>query len=136
VDKSTGDLVRAGFDRACDQFGEYLESLGFHRARKRFWTREHGGRLAVVHLFRGGSSYGSPASASVQIRVHFSLVDAPLRDPVPLNGPSSDQLRDPDGKAYHLRFNAASGSTYDLCVEHLRRVVAERGLPWFSAAAS
>jgi hypothetical protein len=33
---------------------------------------------------------------------------------------------------YHLRFNAATESTFDRCIQDLVRFVDEHGLPWFN----
>ena len=129
--KSFTEVVRAGFDRACDEFNVEAERCGFARTRKRIWTRPRAGKLDLIYLERSG--VGRPSrTTSVGIRVKFSIVDSPLQDPIALNGPDSDELRAPSGFAYHLRFNAASGSTYERCMEDLKRVLCDHGLPWFS----
>ena len=127
---SITEVVKAGFDRACAEFSIEAERFGFCRTRKRIWTRPRAGKLDLIYLERSGA--GKQAlTASVGVRAKFSIVDSPLRDPIKLNGPDSDQLRAPSGYGYHLRFNAASGSTYDRCMEDLKRVLSEHGLPWF-----
>jgi len=130
-DKSLTEIVRAGFDRACAEFDIEAERFGFAKARKRIWTRPRAGKLDLIYLERGGVGR-QPRTASVDIRARFSIVESPLRDPIALNGPDSDKLRASSGYGYHLRFNAASGSTYDRCIEDLKRVLTEHGLPWFA----
>ena len=126
---TTASIVRAGFERACSDFDAIVAPLGFMQVKKGLWSRRVGERFDHVHLHRGGSTYGASHSASVAIRVHFA--SGSPADPLPLNGPSSESLRDGRGYAYHLRFNARSGSTYDRCINDLRRVLDDHGLPWF-----
>ena len=124
-------LVRAGVEKACVAFTTQIESLGFERARKMFWVRVHGHSADVVHLHRGGSSYGAPTDASVSFRLHLAI--RVLNDSFPavaLNGPSSDTTSRDD--RYHLRFNAESMHLFERCVLDLARFVHTIGEPWFS----
>jgi hypothetical protein len=126
--------VRQGYDRACTDFTKQIEPHGFSRMRARFWSRTTDGRIDVIHFYRSGSSYGgAPLNNSISIRVHFASHLGELPDPITLNGPLSDKLRDSRGYAYHLRFNALSWSTYDRCIEDLVRVTLDHGFPWFAS---
>jgi hypothetical protein len=130
---STTQIVKQGFDRVCGDFTKQMEQHGFSRSRARFWTRSVDDWIDVIHFHRSGSSYGAPFNNSLSIRVHFASHANKLPDPIHLNGPSSDNLRDSRGYAYHLRFNALSWSTYDRCLEDLVRVTVEHGFPWFAS---
>lgn len=124
-------VVRAGLESACKEFTAAVLPLGFVRTKKMFWVRRRGNAVEFIHLHRLGSSYGAAINASVSIRVHFGI--RVLNDSFPaaaLNGPSSDSASTLAGR-YHLRFNAATGSTFDRCVQDLVRFVEEYGLPWF-----
>lgn len=130
--KSTTQIVREGFNRACTDFTKLAAPFGFSRFKTRFWSRHADGLTDFIHFHRSGVSYGAPRNNSIDIRVHFASHPGPCPDPIVLNGPSSDRLRDSRGYAYHLRFNALTGSTYDRCLEDLVRVMQEHGLPWFA----
>ncbi len=130
--KSTTQIVRAGFDRACIDFTKLVVPFGFSKFKARFWSRQADRCTDFIHFHRSGVSYGAPSSNSIAIRVHFASHLGQLPDPITLNGPNSDQLRDSDGYAYHLRFNALTWSTYDRCLDDLIRALRERGLPWFA----
>jgi len=43
----------------------------------------------------------------------------------------SDKARRSTGYAYHHRFNAETGSTYDRCVQELAFYIEEVAEPWF-----
>lgn len=130
-DKELSRLVRAGMEEACKDFTVRIGPLGFRRTRSKWWTRRHEHTVDFIYFFRGGSSYGAPINASVDIRVHFGI--RVLNDPyVPtaLNGPFSDAGGLRSGR-YHLRFNARSGSMFERCTDDLVRFVVEQGEPWF-----
>jgi hypothetical protein len=121
-------LVRKGTERACVAFTADIAALGFQRTRKMFWARVHEHSADVLHIHRGGISYGAPISASVSLRLHLAI--RVLNDSFPaiaLNGPSSDTA-----VRYHLRFNARSFDLFDRCVHDLVRYVRDVGEPWFA----
>ena len=127
-------VVRKGLERACKDFTLQVAPLGFSRSKKMVWVRPRGDFIECIGFFRQGSTYGSPRTASVNIRVMFFVRSAPsLNLPHSPEVLISDHLRDPGGHAYHLRFNASSWSTYDRCIDDLSRVVKEQGLPWLAA---
>ena len=136
-EKPTSEIVKAGFDRVCDDFSELVAPLGFRRTKRssRAWHRPVGGSIEQIYFHRSGGSYGTPRNTSISIRVHFSKHSIEEKPPLPLNGASSDQLRDERGYAYHLRFNAHTWSTYERCLDDLLRITNDHGLPWFSARA-
>lgn len=124
-------LVRTAVEKTCVAFTERVTALGFARTRKMFWARVHGETADVLHLHRGGSSYGAPINASVDFRLHLAI--RVLNDTFPaiaLNGPASDAA--PREDHYHLRFNAESMHMFDRCVDDLARFVNAIGEPWFS----
>ncbi|AWV06193.1 hypothetical protein C9I47_0469 [Lysobacter maris] len=125
-------MVRAGVERVCAEFDSRIAAHDFTRMSARLWSRRIGERLELIHFHRAGGSYGAPARASVEIRVAFATRPADARGPLILNGPSSDRLRSADGRAYHLRFNALTWSTFERCVDDLVRVALDHGLPWFA----
>lgn len=127
-------IVRAGMERLSRDVGEGLAGLGFARSRSKFWTRRHPHHLDFIHLFRSGSSYGAPYNASVSVRVHLGIaVLDDEREPTWLNGPDSSDMALFHADRFHLRFNAATGSTYERCLEDVLRFATTRGEPWFSA---
>ena len=125
-------VVKGGMERLCRDFTQAVAPLGFRRtnSRSRSWERRTDRVVQVIYLHRGGSTYGAPINHSVDIRVHFSL-QASDGTPAGTDQLVSDPLRDREGRAYHLRFNAESGSMYDRCLEDLLRVTRDHGLPWF-----
>lgn len=125
-------VVKAGMERMCCDFTERVAPLGFIRtkSRSRVWVRRGVELDACIYFHRRGSTYGSPINNSVAIRVHFS-VQKPDGSPTHHDQLLSDQVRDDRGYAYHLRFNALSGSSYDRCLEGLVRITHEHGLSWF-----
>jgi hypothetical protein len=123
-------LVGKREEEACVAFSKELESMGFERTRKKVWVRLHEHTADVLHLHRGGISYGAPLNASVSLRLHLAI--RVLNDSFPgihLNGPNSDGA--PREGRYHLRFNAESLDSFDRCVRDLARYVREVGEPWF-----
>lgn len=131
--QSTTQIVGRGFSRVSADFTKQIKQHGFSKHRTRFWIRATDGRVDVIHFHRYGISYGTPLNNSVSIRVHFASHPNELSDPIYLNGPSSDALRDSSGAAYHLAFDALSWDTYDRCLEDLVRVTLEHGFPWFAS---
>lgn len=106
-----------------------LSPSGFSMTRARFWTRPREHWVEVVHLHRGGISYGVP-SPGVDYRVHGAI--RVLNDPfeaVELNGPNSDH---PPLKGYHLSCRAGNESTFERCVKDLARYCEEIAEPWFA----
>lgn len=131
--RSTTQIVRHGFNRICADFTKQMKQHSFSRHRTRFWIRSADGWIDVIHFHRYGISYGAPLNNSLSIRVHFASHPGQLLDPIHLNGPSSSELSDSDGDAFHLTFDALSWSTYDRCLEDLVRVTLEHGFPWFAS---
>jgi len=127
---STTQIVRHGFNRVCSAFTKQMKQHGFSRHKTRFWIRFSDGWADVIHFHRYGVSYGVPLDNSVSIRVHFACHPVELPSPIYLNGPSSNELKDSGGDAYHLTFDALSWDTYDRCLEDLVRVTHEHGFPW------
>ena len=84
-----------------------------------------------IHFHRGGSSYGAPYNASVDIRLSLGVhvLNAPL--PGASIALISDTVRRQNGYAYHHRFNAETSSTYERCLEELALFVTEVAEPWF-----
>jgi len=130
--KTNSTVVKSGMDRVCRDFTQVVAPLGFHRtnARSRSWERSADQLVQIIYFHRSGSTYGTPTNCGVDIRVHFSFrkVDGTRAGNEQL---VTDQLRDSRGYAYHLRFNAETGSMYDRCLEDLLRVTREQGLPLF-----
>jgi hypothetical protein len=132
ADKELAKVVRAGFDKLCAEFTPRVVPLGFVRTRKAFWTREHPLHVDVVHLHRGGVSYGAPINASVDVRIHLAI--RVLNDDfeaLALNGPSTSSFLGAR-PGYHLSFNARSLSQFERCLTDSVRFVEEQGLPWLS----
>ena len=131
IPDDTTQVVREGVERACRDFSQRVELLGFARTKKMLWTRRHVHTADVIHFHRSGSSYGRPLNYSVDIHVQFSIrVLNDTFEALAANGPSSDPGLLRMGR-YHHRFNAQTGSTYDRCIDDLARFVSEQGEPWF-----
>jgi hypothetical protein len=132
TEKSTSEVVKAGFSRVCADFTKLAAPFGFARtnSRSREWNRQASGFIEAIYFHRSGSSYGAPRNNSIDIRVHFSIKDVSGAAAHP-EQQTSDRVRDERGYAYHLRFNALTWSTYDRCLEDLLRVTRDHGLPWF-----
>jgi hypothetical protein len=137
--KSYSNVVADGMKRVSDDLSEMLECRGFVRAKGgRSWGRVNGRCIDTVHLQRQGSSYGAPRNASVDLRLTLGVGDVNEAAP-PAEGGNvnlSDHARRPNGYAYHHRFNAATGSTYDRCVEELDLYLTEVAEPWFTERRS
>lgn len=135
--KELSKIVGRGFDKARREFTGRIEPLGFARTKSSFWTRPCGHELALdfIHIYRHGSSHGSPISGVVDIRVHFGI--RVLNDSFPaeaLKGPQSDPGTLRAGR-YHLSFNAESDHSFERCLSDLVRLVQEVGEPWFGKFA-
>jgi hypothetical protein len=130
---STTQIARRGFNRVCADFTKKMKQYGFSKFRTRFWVRSIDGRVDLIHFHRYGVSYGAPLNSSLSIRVHFASYPKELPSPIHLNGPSSHELIDSSGDAYHLTFDALSLDAYDRCLEDLVRVTLAHGLPWFAS---
>jgi len=128
--KDMTKIVRKGDDQVCREFTTRLDSMGFSRTRKKFWTRRHPLTVDFIHLHRGGISYGQPIRAVVSYRVHFGirLLNSSF-EALALNGPDSDPFS--FSERYHMQFNAKSFSMFDRCVNDLVRFVEKYGQPWF-----
>ena len=137
VAASPSELVKAGIARLCTDFTARIAPFGFARtnSRSREWRAQMPGHIRSIYFHRMGSTYGAPRNRSVDIRVHFS-VRPDNGSPARHDALISDKLRDDRGYAYHLRFNALSGSTYDRCLDDLLRVTRDHGIPWFEKHGS
>lgn len=128
--KSYSKVVAAGMKRVTNDLSTILQGRGFKRVKGgRTWLRSTGAFVQTVHLQRSGSSYGAPINASVDLRLMLSVRrenEEPQRDMI-----ISDKARRPTGYAYHHRFNAETGSTYDRCVQELAFYIEEVAEPWF-----
>lgn len=134
---SKTQIVRAGMERISADFSVGLAGLGFARTRSKFWTRRGEHHLQFIHLHRNGSSYGAPYNASISLRAHLGIaVLDDAREVEFLNGPDTDDVAQFRDDRFHLRFNAASGSTYERCLEDLMRFATTRALPWFAGFAA
>jgi hypothetical protein len=139
TDKPLINVVREGLEMACKNFTVRVAPLGFSRTKKMLWTRRRALTVDFIQFYRGGSSYGAPRTASVDIRVHLGIrVLNDNSDTETINGPSSDDICSSKIRSgrYHLRFNAISGSTFARCADDLERFVIEQGEPWFKRFSS
>src|SRR5262245_25242714 len=104
--RSSSAIVNQGMQRVCKDFSSRIASSDFRKAGRRLWARINACTAESIHFHRGGSSYGAPINASVHIRVTLGI--HVLNDLEPGYGISinSDQIRRPNGYAYHYRFNA------------------------------
>ena len=121
-----------GMKRICADFSQVASLHGFQHTKSRTWVRINGTCAESVYFHRHGSSYGSPRTASVDIRVMLSIrvLNAPVAGGA--IGIISDHARRKTGHAYHHRFNAETGSTYERCLEELGLYMAEVAEPWFT----
>lgn len=133
--KSCSEIVAEGLKRVTDQLSIMLDHKGFVRVKSaRAWQRVNGRMIETVHLQRRGSSYGAPRTASLDLRLTLGIREindasdeAERREAI-----ISDHARRPDGHAYHHRFNAATGSTYERCLQELELYLVELAEPWFA----
>lgn len=129
VDKT---IVKDGINKAISEFSSLLKPLGFTHSKKWLWVREKADAADFIHLHLNGSSYGAPINYSISFRVHCGYRYFNESFPaLALNGPCSTDA-ELHSKKYHHRFNAKSGSTYELCMEDLMKFTKEIGEPWFS----
>jgi len=133
--ESHSKVIAEGMKRVSNDLSNLLKRRGFVRAKSgRSWHRANDRSIETVHLQRRGSSYGAPRTASVDLRLTLGVRDANEATPATRAGhvTISDHARRPNGYAYHHRFNAATGSTYDRCVEELDSFITEVAEPWFA----
>jgi len=128
-------IVLKGMDRICNDFSLRIESHGFTRTKKRLWTRQRGAWVETIYFQKRGSSYGSPRTPSVDLRVTIGLSTQGGRA-VDEFWLISDHARRSSGYAYHHRFNADTWSTYERCLEELLLFVDEIAEPWFGVRGS
>lgn len=124
-------IITEGMKRVCADFSEIVGQSGFRKTKNRTWVRINDATAESIYVHRHGSSYGASVSASVDIRVMLSVrvLNAPVAGGA--IGIVSDPARRATGYAYHHRFNAETGSTYDRCVEELGLYMTEVAEPWF-----
>jgi hypothetical protein len=131
--RSFSKVVAAGMLRLCGDFTTRVAPLGFSKTKRRFWARENEHTVDSIYFHRGGSSYGgAPRSASISIRVMLGIHVLNHPSPGATVGLMSDNIRKPDGSAYHDRFNSETGSAYDLCLDDLTLFVTQFAEPWFA----
>ena len=124
-------IVAQGMDRICDDFSQRIAENGFTRTKKRLWMRVSGRFTETIYFHRLGSSYGTPRTPSIDLRVILGLRVLNETSSGHEVGLISDHTRRPNGYAYHHRFNAETWSTYERCLEELLLFVHEVAEPWF-----
>lgn len=124
--------VTKGMQRICADFSKEAGIRGFLHTKNRTWVRLNDTCAESIYFHRHGSTYGAPRTASVDIRVMLSIrvLNAPVAGGA--IGIISDHVRRNTGYAYHHRFNAETGSTYDRCLEELGLYMVEIAEPWFA----
>jgi hypothetical protein len=127
--KSYSGIVAKGMERVCKDFSARVAPLGFKKTGRREWTRSGTQANETIYFHRAGSSYGAPRNASADIRVMLAVRQLNDDNSTAI-GVDSDNIRKPDGHAYHHRFNAETWSTYDQCVDELALFVIEFAEPW------
>jgi hypothetical protein len=133
--ESYSKVVAEGMKRVTDDLSQMLDRRGFVRTKSgRSWQRANGRTTETVHLQRRGSSYGAPRNASVDLRLTLGVRDVTeaTDEPEGADVIISDHARRANGYAYHHRFNAATGATYDRCREELDLYLIEVAEPWFA----
>lgn len=125
-------LILEGMRRICADFSQVVSLRGFQPTKTRTWVRINDASAESIYFHRLGSSYGSQRAVSVDIRVMLSIrvLNAPIAGGA--IGIISDHARRKTGYAYHHRFNAETGSTYNRCLEELGFYMTEVAEPWFS----
>ena len=125
-------IITEGMKRVCADFSEIVGQSDFRRTKNRTWVRINDATAECIYFHRRGSTYGAPVNASIDIRVMLSVrvLNAPVAGSA--IGIISDPARRATGYAYHHRFNAETGSTYDRCVEELGLYMTEVAEPWFA----
>jgi len=124
--------VTEGMKRVCADFSQEASLRGFLHTKNRTWVRLNDTCAEIIYFHRRGSTYGAPRTASVDIRVMLSIRVLNARVAGGTIGIISDHARRKTGYAYHHRFNAETGSTYDRCLEELGLYMAEIAEPWFA----
>lgn len=125
-------VVADGMKRISADFSKTAKLSGFLKTKNRTWVRINDTCAECVYFHRRGSTYGAPRNASIDIRVMLSIqvLNAPAAGSA--IGIISDHARRKTGYAYHHRFNAETGSTYDRCLEDLGFYITEVAEPWFA----
>jgi len=125
--------IKNGMKRLCKDFDDLISDADFKKTGHRRWKRERNNFSEQIHLWRNGSSYGAPISNSIDIRVNLSSENLAVEESVECKTTSSELIRKKDGYVYHLRFNAKSWSTYDLCLQDMHFFIKDYAEPWFDA---
>ncbi|MCL9999059.1 MAG: hypothetical protein NBV68_06730 [Erythrobacter sp.] len=118
--------------QVCADFSQIVGPSGFLKTKNRTWVRAHDHSADCIYLYRHGSSYGAPRAARIDIRVMLSIRVLNATVAGGAIGIISDPARRATGYAYHHRFNAETGSTYERCVEELGFYMTEVAEPWFA----
>lgn len=130
--ESFSTVVTNGMKKVCDDSSQALVDRGFTRTKSRLWVRLNPLTAESVYFYRSGSSYGTPRTPSVKIRVMLAIGVLNAQPSHGGIGIVSDAARRQTGYGYHHRFNAKTWSTYDRCLEELDLYVDEVGEPWFA----
>ena len=125
-------VVADGMKRVCADFSVIAGLYGFHKTKNRLWVRTNDFCAESIYFHRHGSTYGAPRAPRVDIRVMLSIrvLSAPIAGGA--IGIISDPARRVTGYAYHHRFNAKTGDTYERCIEELGLYLTEVAEPWFA----
>lgn len=126
------EVVAAGMKRVCNDFSEIVRPLGFKKGKNRSWVRQIGQAEETIYVSRSGATYGPPYSASINLQVALASrlgIDGQRQY---LDHHTTGRIRRSTGYCYHHRFNAATNSTYDRCVEELGLFMTEVAEPWFA----
>ena len=105
-----------------------LKPLGFHRTKPTFFTRQaqHGLEFVHAHKFSFEASF----------RVHFGFrVRSDDFPAAHLNGPTSDEIRDPalpGYRKYEFDFSTDEAS-WESCAQAMYQCTASEGLEWFAS---
>lgn len=125
-------IVADGMKRVCSAFTEMVQPLGFKRGNGRSWVRENENIEERIYISRSGSSYGAPASPSIDLQLSLSSRRGLEAARHTLSHHETEKIRRPTGYCYHHRFNAKTGSTYELCLDELGLFLGEVAEPWFA----
>lgn len=105
-----------------------LKPLGFERTKTSIFTRPRPLVIEFVHIHK----FSFDASFRVHLGVRVRTDSFPG---VHLNGPSSDEMRDPQDpsrKRYIFSFGPDAAS-WDACAEQLLQYVLQEGSAWFAS---
>jgi len=108
-----------------------LKPLGFERTKTNIYTRPKPLVIEFVHIHK----FSFEASFRVHFGVRVRTDDFPGAH---LNGPSSDEMRDPKDHS-HRRYDFSFGAdpaSLDACAEEILQCVLKEGYVWFASMES